>query len=163
MEIWKDIAGFEGRYEVSNLGRVRSYLEYGGTLSQTPHLRKPYSRKDGYQSIALHKEGKWRKATIHRLVLETFVGRPCEKQECRHLDNDPANNNLVNLRWGTHQDNITDKISNKTVKLSVSMVKAIRELQRRNCPVTVRRLAEYFNVSKTTIREVHARTTWNFV
>lgn len=102
-EEWRAVVGYEGCYEVSSLGRVRSVREKGGILKS--HAGNKY----GHRYVGLWK-GTKKDLLVHRLVLEAFVG-PCPPgMECRHFpDRDPANNRLDNLRWGTHRENEGDK------------------------------------------------------
>lgn len=104
MEAWKDVVGYEGRYEVSNLGNVRS-LKYRG--HDKVQLMKPTSNQAGYLVVTL---GSGRKQhRVHCLVLEAFVGpRPDGMQGC-HNDSNKANCALGNLRWDTPKGNIEDR------------------------------------------------------
>lgn len=113
-EVWKSIPGYEGVYEVSNLGRVRSLDRYvrcrgnGRRLFRGRVLSGKYDR-DGYHLVSLNLEGKEFTAKAHRLVLLAFVG-PCPSGHVvRHLDGDPGNNSLDNLAYGTYLDNSEDQ------------------------------------------------------
>lgn len=97
-EEWRPVPGFLG-YEVSDQGRVRSLL------GPEPLIMRPHTRKTGYRHVVLH--GKTR--FVHHLVLEAFVGPRTDGQECRHLDGQPGNNWLTNLRWGTRAEQMDDK------------------------------------------------------
>ncbi|MEQ1519698.1 MAG: NUMOD4 motif-containing HNH endonuclease [Aestuariivirga sp.] len=112
-EIWKDVVGFEGAYQVSNLGRVRSLdhrvrLVSRGVettrLSPGKILRPGTSKKSGHQSVLL---GRGNSRPVHQLVLEAFVGpRPEGCIDTLHEDHDPSNNKLDNIRWGTRSENL---------------------------------------------------------
>lgn len=109
-EIWKDIPGYEGRYQVSNLGRVKSLAREtftGVYMRQLPETVKiPQKHNNGnYRSVVLSKEGKKTTRLIHRLVAEAFIPNPDDKPEIDHKDGDPTNNNANNLRWVTHKEN----------------------------------------------------------
>lgn len=112
-EKWRPAPGFEGLYEVSSLGRVKSLARttsQGVRLKET--IRKASAQKSGHLWLRFCKNGRRTKQNIHRLVLETFVG-PCpEGLETCHHDDDPANNTLENLRWGTRSSNMRDRIRN---------------------------------------------------
>lgn len=109
MEIWKDVVGYEGRYQVSNLGSVRS-LKYRG--HDVTSLMKPSTNYAGYLVVTLGKERK--QVRVHCLVLEAFIGsRPEGAQGC-HNDNDKLNCSLVNLRWDTPKGNVADRRSYKS-------------------------------------------------
>jgi hypothetical protein len=104
-EQWRPVPGFEGKYEVSDLGRVKS-------LRWTPpRILRPGPSNYGHLSVAL---GQRNTRMIHQLVLLAFVGPRPPGQEARHLDGDPANNRLDNLCWGTRGDNIRDAVRHGT-------------------------------------------------
>ena len=104
MEIWRPVVGYEGRYEVSNLGNLRS-LKFRGVCGE--NLMKSSKNYNGYHVVSLGKERK--QFRLHVLVLEAFVGpRPEGMQGC-HRDNDKSNNSLSNLRWDTPKGNISDR------------------------------------------------------
>ena len=105
-EIWKDIVGFEGLYQVSSLGRVKSFGE--GKKERILAQRqggKGYKENKGYYYVTLSKENKIYKKAVHRLVAIAFVPNPENKKEVCHKDENKHNNNVDNLVWGTHQEN----------------------------------------------------------
>ena len=118
-EIWKDIPGYEGRYQVSNLGRVRSlgfWLEHGCRGGRTvrqyypPHFCEGDEDKFGHRRVSLSKPGAPRKrCLVHKLVMLVFVGECPEGKEVCHNDGDPRNNRLENLRYDTRSENQRDK------------------------------------------------------
>lgn len=97
-EIWKDIEGYEGLYQVSNLGRVKSNLRKGKIL-------KSNSTYDGYYNVTLSKNGKLKTYRIHRLVCIAFLDNPLNKSEVNHIDGNKKNNNIENLEWCTRSEN----------------------------------------------------------
>lgn len=104
-EEWRPVVGFP-RYEVSNLGRLRSRIRTTDWA-----ILATFATSKGYRRIALCREdGSKQKFRVHRLVLEAFVG-PCPPgMECRHFpDNDTANNRLTNLGWATPVLNMLDR------------------------------------------------------
>ena len=112
MEIWKDVENYEGLYQVSNLGRVRSlerdiYCQ-NGTFHQ--HLKEkmlvPVLDRYGYQFVGLYKNGKRKKITVHRLVAEAFLPNLENKPQVNHKDENPLNNCVDNLEWRTSKYNI---------------------------------------------------------
>jgi len=114
-ERWRPIAGYEGAYEVSDFGRVRSmarYVGHGrGVSMRRVRARFLRSRPNpgGYLSVNLNYDATQKTCPVHRLVLEAFVG-PCPRgNECRHLDGAAANNGLYNLAWGTPVENARDR------------------------------------------------------
>ena len=103
-EIWKDIKGYEGLYQVSNKGNVKS-LNYNRTGEEK--IRKPMVNNNGYLIVELWRNGKNKKLLIHRLVLMTF--NPIDnmdKFEVNHRDENKKNNNLDNLEWCSRNYNI---------------------------------------------------------
>lgn len=109
-EVWKDITGYEGLYQVSNLGRVKSLARevftgvYMRQIPETIKISQKHS-SGNYRSIVLSKEGKKTPRLIHRLVAEAFIPNPNNKPEIDHKDGDPTNNNSNNLRWATRKEN----------------------------------------------------------
>ncbi|WP_157257602.1 NUMOD4 motif-containing HNH endonuclease [Oerskovia sp. Root918] len=114
-EAWKPIDGFEGQYEVSDLGRVRSMdrVDPRGRLRDGRHL-SPFATRKGHLRVALcHGTGN-RKLYIHRLVLEAFVGPAPDGTEACHGDGNPAHNALENLRWDSRSENNRDRVRHGT-------------------------------------------------
>lgn len=102
-EVWKPIEGYEGRYEVSNSGLVRS-LNYHRTGKVK--ILKTHTDRYGYVCVELPKENNRRKhLTVHRLVAQAFVPNPKEKPEVNHKDGDKQNNCFSNLEWVTMAEN----------------------------------------------------------
>lgn len=117
-EKWLPVVGYEGRYEVSDQGRVRSLTRMtqqiirGRVHPQTVHggPRKAYVGKCGYEQVMLSKDGDTRLFLVHRLVLEAFVGPPAEGMDACHNDGNRTNNAASNLRWGSRSENILDTV-----------------------------------------------------
>ena len=118
-EVWKDIPGYEGKYQVSNLGRVKSLerkvrgvnhytgKDFFRTIPERI-LRPGKSCKSGHVSVVLgHGE---RGKPVHQLVMLAFVGPPPVGMEVRHLNGNPTDNRLENLSYGTRTENILDVI-----------------------------------------------------
>ena len=122
-EQWKPVVGYEGLYEVSDHGRVRSLDKEvksavcrKGSRIRRGKILQPVRTPKGYLTAALYRNGKAsrKRQYVHRLVLEAFTG-PCpEGMECRHIDGDSQNNNHSNLQWSTHKENCQDKIDHGT-------------------------------------------------
>lgn len=113
-ERWRPVPGYHGAYEVSDQGRVRSWKVYRGKPG--PRILKGVPKVEGHLNVGLvDAEGRVRFRMIHALVLEAFVGpRPEWAEESRHLDGDPANNALANLRYGTRSENQLDSVRHGT-------------------------------------------------
>lgn len=111
MEIWKDILGYEGLYQVSNLGNVR----------RDGRLLKPSIRKrDGYAEVQLSKNNKKVSKRVHRLVAEAFIPNPCGYSEINHKDENPANNVADNLEWCDRRYNVFYGTRNSRISKSNS-------------------------------------------
>lgn len=104
MEIWKDIKGYEGLYQVSTYGMVRS-LGKGKTWKK-PKIMKSRDNGHGYYMVNLSKEGVYKHHYIHRLVAEAFIPNWFNDQEVNHRDEDKSNNNVDNLEWCDHKYNM---------------------------------------------------------
>ena len=112
-EVWKPIKGYEGLYEVSNTGKVRSLdrqIEY--TFCGKKHLRtirgtvlKPKSNPE-YHSVSLCKNGVTRTELVHRIVASAFIPNPNGLSEVNHIDENKANNSVENLEWCTRIENV---------------------------------------------------------
>lgn len=106
-EIWKDIKGFEGLYQVSNLGRVRSvdrfvgYKHKGTQRMYKGRILKQLTRTNGYLYVSLSNEGMKKQKNIHRLVAETFLPNPSKLPIINHIDENKKNNMVSNLEWCT--------------------------------------------------------------
>lgn len=118
MSVWRAVTGFEGLYEVSDDGRVRSLdrvvprRDGGTTRRPGKELRGSPNTTNGRIEVGLTRQGRRVSRYVHRLVLEAFVG-PCPPDmEARHLDDDPLNNSLANLLWGTRSENVRDRVRN---------------------------------------------------
>jgi hypothetical protein len=113
MEKWKDVKGFEGWYEVSDLGTVRSVARYithsCGKIQHNPSkIKKPQLHKEGkgYYTMQLFKNSKHFKRYVHRMVAESFIPNPLNKPQVNHIDGNPKNNHVNNLEWVTGLENM---------------------------------------------------------
>lgn len=119
VEIWKDIKGFEGSYQVSSEGRVKSLrrrtpVHSGKGARWIPERElKPIIQNNGYLRVSLYdQESKPHAGFIHRMVAEAFLPNPGSLPVVRHLDDQKRNNRVENLAWGTYQDNTDDMFRN---------------------------------------------------
>lgn len=112
-EVWRSVVGYEGLYEVSDMGRIRSLdrpIRCGALLATPVDVKG-----SGYRFVSLSKAGHVRKVNVHILVLEAFVGtKPTPKHQCLHDDGDRTNPRLKNLAWGTQSQNMQDKVRHGT-------------------------------------------------
>ena len=109
-EVWLPVVGYEGAYQVSNWGRVRSLPGF----ARGARIRKATPAGKGHLRVELSLYNQPRSIYVHRMVLEAFVG-PCpDGMEGCHNDGDPTNNHLDNLRWDTRSENVRDAIRHGT-------------------------------------------------
>jgi hypothetical protein len=114
VEDWRDVVGYEDRYEISNFGNLRSksYLKKGRNVNgefsfiTQPRLMKPTVNGNGYLSVYLSRDGESANFVIHRLVAITFLENPDNLPVVNHKDCDKTNNRVDNLEWCTQQHNV---------------------------------------------------------
>ena len=126
MEKWKSVKGYEGYYEVSNLGQVRSVdrlLPHNRVESrlQPGKLLKGEVTYQGYKRVRLSKFSKTKKFNVHRLVAEAFIGDYPSGKVINHIDEDKANNKVENLEYITQKENINHGSSMKRRSASQSI------------------------------------------
>lgn len=103
-EIWKDIIGYEGLYQVSNFGNIKSLAKFCGHRPKKETPVKQYDLR-GYKRVTLCKDNILKKHQVHRLVAQAFIQNPNNKPCINHLDENTANNNVNNLQWVTWKEN----------------------------------------------------------
>jgi hypothetical protein len=164
-EVWKDIRGYEGKYQVSNLGRVKSFDSYG----KIQYL-KPTIHHNGYLQIVLYKNNKYLHYKVHRLVAQAFIPNAENKPEVNHKNCIKTDNRVDNLEWCTRQENVNHAVAlgkyqlgkyrkNKrgNVKLRESDIVEIRKLK----PLyTFSDLALKYHVTESAIKHIVYRHTW---
>lgn len=173
-EIWKDIPGYEGRYQASTEGRIRSIdRRVKVTRVNTPEafpraltgriLRPIQYDSTGHVAVNLSGGGR-RKNPVHQLVMKTFVGPVPEKHIIRHLNGEALDNRLENLAYGTHRENILDDYRNGTRKrkLSLDNVLYIRRALEKELH-TVEDLAKRYGVSTQHVNHIHRREVWGWI
>ncbi len=110
-EVWKDIEGYEGLYQVSSFGRVKK-VTTGRILKGGKHAK-------GYLLVGLYKNNIRSSKTIHRLVAEAFIPNPENKPEVNHIDENKTNNSLDNLEWMTTKENTNHGTRNKRMSIPI--------------------------------------------
>ncbi len=162
-EIWRDIPGYEGSYQVSSLGRVRSlprtvpvFDRVRGVAYARPCpgkiLRPAVCDRAGHVSVHL---GRYcRGIPVHQLVMRAFHGPPPPGTEAMHLNGNPRDNRPENLKYGTHSENMTDmyRLGKGPLKLTPEEVRQIR--YGLACGRSCRELAEAYGVSDACIRNI---------
>lgn len=174
-EIWKAIEGYEGLYEVSNLGRVRN-LDKVDSMGRfwKGKILTACQQRGNYLYVQLSKDGKQKPMKIHRLVAKAFIPNPDNKPQVNHKDCNKANNRADNLEWVTNQENIdhgkrngrfkgrsNPGSSNGRAKLTESDIIEIR----RTCVKGSREygmvaLGEKYGVSSTQINRIVSGESW---
>ncbi len=171
-EIWKPVAGYEGLYEVSSWGRVRSldrYVEgrFGCQQFKAGRILRQSATEAGYRFVQLARDGRYAAKFVNGLVAEAFLGPRPVGMVVAHGDGVNANNSLGNLRYATHADNEADKKAHGTAllgerhhqaKLTERDVLSIRADTRKQ-----REIAESYGVYLSTIRKIKGRVTWRHV
>jgi NUMOD4 motif/HNH endonuclease len=107
IEEWKDVIGYEGRYQVSNLGRVKSFA------NSKERILKPGTNNKGYLYVGLWKNSKAKNFLVHRLVAMHFIPNPLNKEQVNHSDGDKRNNFVSNLEWNSFRENYNHALRNK--------------------------------------------------
>ena len=125
-EKWKDIEGYEGLYQISNLGRIRSFYNYrrDGTNILKPRLKR------GYYQVGLRKNGERKWHHLHRLVAKAFIPNPNNLPQINHKDENKTNNVIDNLEWcsvsynncyGTRRERVKEKTGKKVLQYDKEM------------------------------------------
>lgn len=183
MEIWKDIAQFNGKYQVSNLGNVRSVTRTvtqrspkGGVSVRTLKGKtlKPKVTKNGYLELRLWAENsKGISVRVHRLVAEAFIPNPENKPQVNHKNGNKVDNSVDNLEWVTCQENVQHATKNgmiaylrgeqhQNTTLTESDVRFIREhYMYRDAKWNTTTLAKKFGISIQTVLNIANGKVWN--
>ena len=135
-EEWRDIIGFEGLYQISNMGNVRSLPR----LSSQNHMvgekiLKPHPNNSGYLDVSMYKDTKRYHKKIHRMVAEAFIPNPDNLPEVDHIDADKTNNCVNNLRWVSHSENhrnpLTLQLKSEVMKGRSKSQEAIKKISKK--------------------------------
>lgn len=160
IECWKDIQGYEGAYQVSSFGRVKSMARYryGRDSCLVPMQEKIMSlktNKQGYQVIGLHSVSK-KFFSVHRLVASAFIPNSDNKETVNHIDGVKKNNNVNNLEWSTHTEQMKHAVDNDLLevrgspKFSKTFKQSVLEYHNTNPDVSIFQLSKLFNMSERT-------------
>jgi len=184
MEIWKKIKKYNNEYEVSNLGNVKSCFKVLIRSNGRPHTRVPKvlslaTNKSGYKTGVACIDKKMTPFLAHRLVAEAFIDNPLNKEEVNHINGIKTDNRVENLEWCTRQENIKHSLENnlqtafKGEEVGTSILKETDVLDIRSSftygrkggkpkkgDVSKTMLAEKYNVSIATIKDILQKRTW---
>lgn len=172
MIVWAYVFVYKGGLNVKQIPNHPNYTitKDGQVWSKRyGRWRKPSVGRHGHLHVVFHKN---KTQCVHRLVLETHVG-PCpEGMECRHIDGNPANNNLRNLKWGTHKENAQDMVKHGTSTLlnkfgEKNFRSKLSDRDRRlifsvyhDGTYLQQELADHFNIDQTTIHYIVQNSRW---
>ena len=164
VEVWRPVLGYEDLYAVSDLGRVRRIARSAGTRGA---ILSPFPNSLGYLRVGLCRRNKRQKLSVHRLVIEAFLGPFSPGEEANHKNGMKPDNRLANLEKVTHRKNMLHAIrsglmnvqgeDNPQAKLSEDDVRAIRRLAGIETRVN---LARRFGVSVTAITLIIGGQRW---
>ena len=171
MEVWKDIEGYEGYYQVSNNGNVKScvkcILATNRIINRKEKLLKPWTC-DGYKIVKLYRKNIPYTTKVHRLVGIAFIPNPEKKPQINHIDSDRANNHVYNLEWATASENAihgytygdrsTQGVRHPQSKFTEKEILAIRSID--FSQITRVRIAKIYGVVKTTVSAIVNRQNW---
>ena len=166
-EIWKDIPDYEGIYQVSNLGRIKSldrYVKRGKSgFFKEGQIQKLQNNGNGYLYKQLKHEGRHRNFYIHRLVLMVFIGERPDGMVICHKDGDTTNNNLNNLRYDTPLENNIDQFRHgiEKGKLSNDDVLKVRKMYKDG--YKTKEISEFFNVGKWVVQRINSGENYSWL
>ena len=127
-EIWKDIPGYEGLYQASSLGKIKSLDRITRRCSNTTRcikgkIIKQRLNRNRYLKVQLYKEGKGKWYTVHRLIATTFIPNPENKPEIDHINTVRTDNRIKNLRWVTRKENMANET---TKEKAIEIAKTVK-------------------------------------
>lgn len=161
-EIWRDIEGYEGLYQISNLGRVKSFHDGKESIRVQMISR-------GYYRLILYDNNRYHNYAVHRLVAEAFIPNPENKPTVNHIDGNKKNNNVSNLEWATWAEQSQHMVRTglchrkgknaHCVKLTDEQVLEIRKKYKFRKYTTVM-LGKEYNVVPATIGAIIRKSNW---
>lgn len=172
--MWKDIPNFEGQYQVSDNGLVRS-VERHITDSKNhfytikSRILRPNKTKNGYLIVHLCKNGKRHALYIHKLVAEAFIPNPNNHPIVNHKNGDKTRCDISNLEWSTYSENNQHAYDTGLKPRGEGQYKAkltendVVQIRKQGKTGTFESIAQQYGVSKATIRDVLSHKTWKHV
>jgi hypothetical protein len=176
-ELWAPVVGWEGLYEVSDLGRVKSLARQvtqraGVVASVRERILRPGTDSSGYLQVCLHKNGDSRMWLVHHLVTRAFIGPRPEGLEVRHGKNGKLDNSLANLCYGTHKQNCEDRIrdgvsgrgeTHPKNRITAEQVREARRLVATGPKGTLTRLAKEWGLTQQALGQAVKGITWSWL
>jgi hypothetical protein len=149
MEVWASVKGFEGQYEVSSIGNIRSvdrlvHHYKGGKRLYKGTAKNTRLNKDGYIRCNLKNDGKRYDYTVHRLVANAFIPNPNSKPQVNHINGVKTDNRIENLEWCTQSENNIHATKHRLVETKLTDSEALLV---HNSSLSLRKLAKIYNVS----------------
>ena len=182
-EVWKDVIDYEGYYQVSNLGRVRSvdrevYYRGGRVKKIKGNIMKLGLSKNGYPQLTIYKKGKQKSCRVHRLVANAFIPNDEDKPMVNHINGIKTDNRLENLEWCTAKENsnhayeiglINEDTQNppkgEECHLSVLTEKEAKEIYElaHNSKMTMREIGEIYNITLSGVSGIKQKRIWKHI
>lgn len=162
-EVWRDIPNYEGLYQVSNLGRVKSLerkiIRRHNTILPLRERILKQQNMNGYKFVRLSKNNITKQHLIHRLVAKIFIDNPFDYNEINHKDENKFNNNVNNLEWCSHKYNINYGDGNKKRSSTEKQTKSLSNYsQKYNCFGRKKKAVLQYDLQNNFIKEWHSIT-----
>jgi len=168
MEIFKDIEGTQGDYQISNFGNVKSLRRLKKFKKGIARVFKGSINTKGYPTVCIYVNGEFKTTRIHRLVAKSFIPNPENKPEVNHIDGVKTNNNVFNLEWVTGSENVLHAYKNnlmssetnrRCAKINKKEVVEIRDLYK-NKIFKVAELSYLYELSIGGIYNITSNKVW---
>jgi NUMOD4 motif-containing protein/HNH endonuclease len=161
-EVWKDIRGYEGLYQISSLGRIKSLPKHywcGLNHASKKEMKEMYMKfnpnQDGYYLVGLSKNGEQKRFSVHRLVAKAFIPNPKNKPQVNHIDCNIINNSVSNLEWSTNLENQLHAVVNNRYRTKISNTDIIKITEYAKVGgYTHDEIAYMFSVNQSTITRI---------